>query len=597
MSVDPRPIKRVLLVYPFSVIDSMNIYGVAHDRDGNVVKGDKVEPSLGLAYISAYLAETLPEIEVELLDANAMAIKDCVNRNAVNIPQLWDQVEQSIRQFQPDLVGISCFSLVTAASTKTLATLVKEIDSSIRVVIGGNYANTSYDEALSRNSPIDIVGFSEGEPVLHDLILALNEGRGLETVPGIAFRNEDDRIQRIANRETMLELDRIPECDRASVDMEFYCRQGNYFIYRFLDRETTRVAPMLASRGCQFKCSFCTARLIWGGEIRYRKPELVVDEMLRLEDRYEINTFTFFDANIVGKRRHFMKLADEIIRRIPGITWNSIEGMQVSSLNDEVVEAVCASGCKWFVLPFESSNPKTIKSIGKAHTLEMVSNAIESIRRIDDTWISGNVITGFPFEKKDDIEHSLDYALGLDLDWLYVYRFIPFPGIQMYQECLDAGFTKKYAWDTAYIDDLFVLNTPEFEAGYVAERNYECNARFNFFENRNIQLRPEQAIRDFDYVLERSIDNPLALYGKACAYERLGNDDEARRWLKRTLGVLEKAESESKEGNSYQANSMESISKSFVVIAGEIDYAKYFRQAGVDVRERLEGLQNRCPVS
>ncbi len=143
--------------------------------------------------------------------------------------------------------------------------------------------------------------------------------------------------------------------------------------------------------------------------------------MLYLKETFGINTFNFYDANIVGNGASFMKLAKEMIKRIPGINWMSIEGMQVSTLtNPEIIDAIYESGCKWFVLPFESGSQVSLKKVGKIHNVEDVSRVTQYIRKWDDSWVSGNVITGFPWDKKEDIEYSLSYAQNLDFDWIYV---------------------------------------------------------------------------------------------------------------------------------------------------------------------------------
>jgi radical SAM superfamily enzyme YgiQ (UPF0313 family) len=472
---------------------------------------------------------------------------------------------------------------------------IKAIDRGIYTIIGGNYANTSYDEALRPGGDLDFVGFSEGEPVMADLIGAINEGRPLETVEGIAYHDDrEGKVVKTRCRELIADLEELPDCDRDSFDMNFYSREGNYFVYRFLDRADTRIASVMASRGCSNGCTFCTARLIWGGKIRYRDPVRVVDEMLRLRDRFGINTFCFFDANIIDDKAQFLRLAGEMIRRIPGIKWMSIEGMAVAALDREVISAICESGCKWYVLPFESGDQEILDRVGKAHRVEVVPEVIRQIREIEGTWISGNVITGFPFETVDAIEKTLRYATSLDLDWLYVYRFIPFPGIPMYKECVEQGFVRKYSWNQQRISELWTLTTPTFNAGWVAERNYEVNAHFNFFRNRNIAIRPDQAIRDFQYVLDRAPDNPLATHGIARSYRQTGDLDRAREWYRKTLALL--ADGEEHDLSNVDETSMDSISKSFVVIRKSIPYLRYFRQAGIDVARELRELGEPVPV-
>ena len=585
-----KMITSVVLVYPFTVIDANSIYGVFQGSDGKIRKGDKIEPSLGLGYIAAYLKQYYPQVHVHVFDANAMAIKKCIADNTVNIPELWNMFRQEIKHLAPDFVGISCFSLVTAESTRTSASIIKELDPNTYVAIGGNYANTSYDEALLEGNYIDFVVFGEGEMSSMNLIRALNDGADLITVKGIAYVDHKKKIVQTTPQELIEDLDSIPKCDRSTTDMDFYSKNGNYFIYRFLDRDKTRVAPIMASRGCSNGCAFCTARLIWGGKIRYRNPKLVVDEMVGLRDIDNINTFCFFDANILGDKREFIRLANEIRSRLPDITWMSIEGMEIANLDEEVIHAMCDSGCKWFVLPFESGSNESLRKIGKRHYIDMVDPIIKAIRKIEGTWISGNLITGLPFETLADIDESIRYATALDLDWLYVYRFIPFPGIAMYKECLDKKYVNKYAWNSQKIHELWKLETPNFSSECLAEKNYNVNIEYNFFHNRNLKHRPEQAIRDFNYVLDRAEDHAVGMYCMGIAYKTLGKYDEAERCLLKAIAVAD-ASTGNADDKSMVDNGMESISKSFVVIGKDIKYAKYFKDGGIDLVKELHAIR------
>lgn len=86
--VPPR-ISKVLLVYPFCVTEAYDIHDV---RNRNV----EVQPPLGLGYLSAYLKAFCPEVTVEVLDANAMAVRRCLAEDRVDMPALWEALRQAI---------------------------------------------------------------------------------------------------------------------------------------------------------------------------------------------------------------------------------------------------------------------------------------------------------------------------------------------------------------------------------------------------------------------------------------------------------------------------------------------------------------------
>lgn len=580
MKTSPRSIQKVLLIYPFTVTDSYQLTDIRANRV-------ELNPPLGLGYLRSYLHAHLSDISVEIYDANAKAVKRCLEDNEVDMPALWAMVREKIRAYAPDLVGVSCLFHATAAPAHHTLALAKEIGPSIYTVIGGNYAHISYDEAL-KDTNIDFVVFSEGEVTFTNLITTINLKQDLRTLSGVAYRTECQEVIKTSPQPLIADLDEIPECDRSPFDLDFYSQHGRYFFYRFLERATTRCTTILASRGCPLRCTFCSARLTWGGKIRYRHPMRVVDEMLRLQERYGINAFIFVDDNMSANKQALMKLADEIRRRIPGIAWVELGGMMISTLDDELIHALYESGCKWFILPCESGSNATLKKIRKSHTIETVSRVIASIRRFPATWVAGNIITGFPFESKADIEESLAYAKTLDLDWLYLYRFMPLPGTPLYQECLDAGYLRKYTWTPEKIGELDTLSTPNFDADYIFDRNYATNADYNFFENRNIQIRPETAIHDFHYVLESVEDHPLSMYGLGCAYRQLQNYSEAERWFANTLELLAALTNEQEQ---VRESNVASISKSFFVVKNFIDYSLYFRNAGIDVRKCLDEVR------
>lgn len=573
-----RTIKKVLLIYPFN--NSYNLYDITS-------KNVELQPPLGLGYISSYFKKYCFNIDVNIFDANAMAIKTCMIENNVDISKLWRMVKDKIIDYMPDIVGVSCLFNATAESTHITAAIVKKIDHDIYTVIGGNYAHTSYDEALKDNN-IDFVVFSEGEIVFTNLVNGINQKIDLQTIKGIAYRNDMSKIIRTDPQELIQNIDNIPECDRSNFDINFYSRHGRYFTSRFFDDNTTHITTLIATRGCPHSCTFCSARLVWQGKIRYRSPSLVVDEMLCLKDKFGINTFCFVDDNILTSKQYIIKLANEISQRIPGINWVSLGGMQISTLDEDVVRAIYNSGCKWFILPIESGNPETLKKIRKRHTIEMVKRAIDTIRKFDDTWIAGNIITGFPFETKVDIEDSLNYAKTLDLDWLYIFRYMPLPGTQMYQECINAGYIQKYPWNTYNIGELHVLNTPNFDSKYVVEQNYAVNAEYNFFKNRNIKLRPEQAIRDFNYVLNTTKNHALAMWCIGCAYQEMKNYHDAEKWFIKTLNIIESTNIIRDEKDYIDDSIINSINKSFFVIKKDVEYIKYFDNAGIDIHMYLE---------
>lgn len=161
-------ISRVLLLFPFGVSQT---YDLATIESG----GYYIEAPLGLGYVSSYLAESHPQLVRKTFDANAMAVKTILAEGRVDMPQLWAKLGQLIREFKPDLVGISCLFINIALTAHRTAALVKSECPHAITVLGGHYP-AGMPQATLEDPNVDFVVLSEGEKAFSGLITALLRG-------------------------------------------------------------------------------------------------------------------------------------------------------------------------------------------------------------------------------------------------------------------------------------------------------------------------------------------------------------------------------------------------------------------------------------
>jgi radical SAM superfamily enzyme YgiQ (UPF0313 family) len=282
-------------------------------------------------------------------------------------------------------------------------------------------------------------------------------------------------------------------------------------------------------------------------------------------DKYGANTFVFNDDNLTCNHRFIIDLTNEIIRRKLNIHWTTGGGFQVSSLKPDVIQNMYETGVIYFSLGIESGVKKTLKRIRKPLRLEAVPKVISDIRRYGNGHILGFFMTGFPFETKEDIDATLKYAGSLDLDWRQFSAFQPLPGTEDYEESIAKGYVNPFSIKWGDFAMSTNLNTENFSADWLFERNYLANLEYNFLKSRNLKKggNISQAVQDFEYVIKFVPNHAIAYYALGNARSLLGKSKEAiDKW--------------------GRANN---------IIKNDLFGRNYFHKLGVDLSSKLKDIQ------
>lgn len=506
----PWPVQKVLLINPFLVNNEE-----PYDLDIVLKNGQFVDPPIGLGYIKSFLLLNLKDIEVKILDANIFAVHEINQSHKVDMPRLWGQLRESIMDFSPDLVGVSClFHSGAYVAHQTLA-LIKEISRDIITVLGGNYGSGTPDIALT-DPNLDFILESEGEFRMLNLISAIRDGANLlETVDGIHFQMDDKEF--LSPKTGSIDnVDVLPNLDRSDFPMSMYNEYRRNGVQKLVDRHKLIIGDSTASRGCPFRCTFCSSESFWGGAIRYRDPVKVVDEMEFMIKEYGTNFFLFNDDNFLFNPKKVIEFCDEIIRRKLDINWLPHGGMQVSAiLKKNIVEKLTESGVIYWNLAVESGNAEILKRTKKPLILKQTPVCIERIRSANkDAYINGNFVLGFPYETWTEIYDTLDFAGSLDLDWRSIYPFQPLPSTVDYEYAIKKGYIERFSishsgsWFTTTFD------TENFTAKELESTIYSANLEYNFVKQRNLVGENYPLYRrEMEHILNMVPDHAFSLIG------------------------------------------------------------------------------------
>ena len=380
---------RVLLINPFYPIS------------------ETPSPPLGLAYLASALEAAGAEVRV--LDY-------------VVFPFDENQLDQTLNSFNPHLVGATAVTM-TVGNALNVLEAVKKISPRLPTVMGGPHVTFAASEALAQHPELDIVVLGEGEQTIVELVQAIVNGNGLESVRGIAYRR-DNKIHVTPSRPIIQDLDSLPQPARHLLPL------GRYRALRMPISLTT-------SRGCPFKCIFCVGRKMVGAKVRYRNPGLVVDEMQSLAQMgfHQIN---LADDLFTANKSHCLAVCDEINARQLNMKWTSFARVDTVSL--DLLRQMRSAGCSAVSFGIESGDPAILKSIKKGITLKQVTAAVEMCNQAGIAPYA-SFILGLPGETEVSIQQTLRFGKKLKkMGLMFGFHLLaPFPGTEIRERHMAYG--------------------------------------------------------------------------------------------------------------------------------------------------------------
>ncbi len=161
-----------------------------------------------------------------------------------------EQVVSYVSSVSPKIIGMTAFTSTVKVAYRLLAAIKKAVPNAL-TVIGGPHVTFLPDEAVSQEG-VDVAALGEGEETLNDLIGAYESGKPLDDVRGIAFK-KGDQMKLTQPRPMIENLDEVPFPARDLVSYERYRFNG------------VLEAPIMTTRGCTFRCQYCSSSEMMGG--------------------------------------------------------------------------------------------------------------------------------------------------------------------------------------------------------------------------------------------------------------------------------------------------------------------------------------------
>lgn len=281
----------------------------------------------------------------------------------------------TVRKSEPLLVG---FSLIFQYYLPQFAALAEHLRTSgitCHFCAGGHFPALRPEKVLAGVPALDSIACGEGEFTLLELAERLAAGLPWRDVRGLAFRSSHG-CERTPPRPLIADLDSLPRPLRSA--------RSSLILGKY-------VAPLLASRGCLRRCTFCSIRQFYAGSpgraVRVRRPAMVVAEMRDLHLRRQVSILQFQDDDFplwgaFGKR-WINEFLEELNRQAltNQVIWKI--SCRADQLNRDLLVRMRTAGLYMVYLGLESGNQMGLDTLRKGLDVSANLEAVRLLAELD----------------------------------------------------------------------------------------------------------------------------------------------------------------------------------------------------------------------
>jgi len=366
--------------------------------------GYQDQGNLGMGYLAAVLQRRGHSVEM------------------IDVRDEPERIAERLLAQKPVVVGFSLIFQVFLPQFRRLATYLREAGVTGHFTMGGHFPSLCHDETLTLFPELDSVARYEGEATLTELVESLAAARDWRNISGLAYLR-DGQVVDNEPRALTQDLDSLP------------------YPYRPYDAETIGgfpTLPLLASRGCARRCSFCSIHMFYrnapGKVVRVRKPERVVEEMLHLHHHHNVRVILFQDDDFplwgpVGRR-----WADELAGRmheagLPGrVIWKI--SCRAEYVERDLFAMLQDAGLFLVYMGIESGTEQGLEVLNKEISTEQNLKAVATLKELG-VQVGYGFMLFDPTSTFDSIRENLVFLREMTSDGLAAATFsrmLPYGG-------------------------------------------------------------------------------------------------------------------------------------------------------------------------
>lgn len=343
-------------------------------------------PNLGLGHLRAVLQRRGHAVRVFDHPMPAAALDSFVDR---------------LSRWRPDLVGFSTSSFTEPEALGRAAAALHRAGA--RLVVGGPLP-TMLGQAVFEHLPPEVghAFVGEAEEQLADFLDGQTCGDWLTR--GGTGSPEPDPPPLVAN------LDALPLPDYGDRPLPDY--------------------PIISSRGCPHRCSFCLSPRISGRQVRARGADHFMAEVEQARRRHRFRTLHILDDNFLHNRDRAGEILEALARRRPPLGVELSNGLRGEAVDAGMARLMRRAGVRRACVGIESLDRAVFDRLGKGERLEGVLRGVEHLQRAGIR-VQGFMIIGLPGSSEAVERENIGRArrLGIRASWL---NALAFPGTRLH---------------------------------------------------------------------------------------------------------------------------------------------------------------------
>lgn len=192
----------------------------------------------------------------------------------------------------------------------------------------------------------------------------------------------------------------------------------------------TRALPMLTSRSCPEKCTYCPHRIT--ASFRARSDQNVLDELTELSALYDHLHVVIRDPLYTLDRDRCLKIAEGIHARGLRLTYECETRMD--DLDEQLIRKMHSSGLRAINFGVESPDPLVLRKVARRFIPhEHMQRMVKVCWKLGITTTAFYVI-GFLQDTEESIEELIRFAVELDSTYANFKILTPYPGTPQFKQ-------------------------------------------------------------------------------------------------------------------------------------------------------------------